>query len=49
MTRKTLIAVALLSLTSACAGHLGGPPPSPVFGGVYSHSVGFTGIGHEPF
>ncbi|SFE92376.1 hypothetical protein SAMN04488523_11257 [Sulfitobacter brevis] len=49
MTRKTLIAVALISFVSACAGQLGGPPPSPVFGGAYSHSVGFTGIGTEPF
>ncbi|QFT57292.1 hypothetical protein FIU94_00525 [Sulfitobacter sp. THAF37] len=46
---KTIAALTLAGLISACTGEIGGPPPAPVFGGAYSHSIGFTGVGTEPF
>lgn len=49
MFRTTFAALITLSLLSACAGKLGGPPPAAAIGGTYSHSIGFTGVGREPF
>lgn len=46
---KIIAALTLVGLLSACNGELGGPPPAPIAGGAYSHSVGFTGVGSEPF
>lgn len=46
---KMIAALTLVGLLTACTGKLGGPQPAPVFGGTYSNSVGFTGIGYEPF
>ncbi|MGJ5619768.1 hypothetical protein [Sulfitobacter sp. MF3-043] len=45
MPRLLIFALMSVGLLSACAGKLGGPPPAPVFGGKYSQSVGFTGVG----
>lgn len=47
MQRSVILALMTFSLLSACAGKLGGPPPAPVFGGTYSNSIGFTGVGGD--
>jgi hypothetical protein len=49
MPRSVILALMTFSLLSACAGKLGGPPPAPVFGGAYSKSIGFTGVGSDTF
>jgi hypothetical protein len=49
MTRSILLALTTFGLLSACAQSIVTPPPAPVFGGQYSQSIGFTGIGPEPF
>jgi hypothetical protein len=49
MRLRLISLLTLAALVAGCAGKLGGPPPAPVFGGTYSQSVGFTGIGREPF
>ncbi|WP_156874861.1 hypothetical protein [Sulfitobacter alexandrii] len=46
---KMIAVLTLVGLVSACNGKLGGPPPAPIYGGAYSHSIGFTGVGTEPF
>ena len=48
MLIRPLAALAALSLISACAGQVGGPPPQPAMTQTYSNSVGFTGIDGEP-
>ena len=48
MKTRFIVTVTALSLVSACAGQLGGPPPAPIEGGAYSNSVGFTGISYSP-
>ncbi|MGJ8617243.1 MAG: hypothetical protein ACSHWS_10410 [Sulfitobacter sp.] len=45
MPRSIIFALMTFGLLSACSGKLGGPPPAPIFGGTYSHSIGFTGVG----
>ncbi len=48
MPHSVIFALITLGFLSACTG-IGGPPPAAVIGGQYSDSVGFTGIGNEPF
>lgn len=47
MPRSLIFALTTTVLLSACAGQIVGPPPAPVYGGTYSTSVGFAGLGGD--
>ncbi len=49
MSRTLIFAVVASGLLSACAGQLGGPPPQPGMSDAYSNSIGYTGVGNEPY
>ena len=49
MIRVFLVALFSAALLPACPGRLIGPAPAAAIGDPRSQSIGFTGIGPEPF
>ena len=49
MPRVILVAMLSAAVLSACTGRLVGPLPAAAIGDPRSQSIGFTGIGPEPF
>ena len=49
MSRLTVCALLCATLLSACSGKLGGAPVQPGMDELYSESIGFTGVGSEPY
>ncbi|MGB3245295.1 MAG: hypothetical protein WBB25_12220 [Sulfitobacter sp.] len=49
MYRSIVLALMASGVLSACSGKIVGPPPQPGYTAAYSDSIGFTGVGSEPF
>jgi hypothetical protein len=49
MLRITLFALGVAGILSACTEYDTLPPAQPMMAPQFSDSVGFTGVGYEPF
>jgi hypothetical protein len=49
MLRNALLVLGVAGILSACTEYDVIPPAQPMMAPLFSDTVGFTGVGHEPF